>query len=99
MIFIFPAIVPIYVFILSQFNPNYILTQVLTLIPFTAPTAVFMRLGLSEIAAWELIVSIILLVLSIIGAMVLTAKLFRTFLLMYGKRPRLGEIVKLLRKA
>jgi ABC-2 type transport system permease protein len=99
MIFVFPAIVPIYVFILSQFNPNHILTQVLTLIPFTAPTAVFMRLGLSEIAAWELIVSIILLVLSIIGAMVLTAKLFRTFLLMYGKRPRLGEIVKLLRKA
>ncbi len=99
MIFIFPAIVPIYVFIFSQFNPNHVLTQVLTLIPFTAPTAVFMRLGLSEISTWELIVSITLLVLSIIGALVLAAKVFRTFLLMYGKRPRLGEIIRCLREA
>jgi ABC-2 type transport system permease protein len=99
MIFIFPAIVPIYVFIFSQFNPNHVLTQVLTLIPFTAPTTVFMRLGLFELSTWELIVSIILLVISIIVALVLAAKIFRTFLLMYGKRPRLSEIIKRLREA
>ena len=99
MIFIFPAIIPIYVFILTQFNPNHIVTQALTLIPFTAPITVFMRLGTSEIYTWELIVSITLLVVSIIGSMVLAAKVFRTFLLMYGKRPRLGEIIKSLREA
>ncbi len=99
MIFIFPAIVPIYVFIFSQFNPNHVLTQVLTLIPFTAPTTVFMRLGLSEISTWELALSITLLIASIIGALVLAAKVFRTFLLMYGKRPRLGEIIRCLREA
>ena len=99
MIFIFPAIVPIYVFILTQFNPNQVITRVLTLIPFTAPITVFMRLGTSEIYTWELIVSITLLVVSIIGSMVLAAKVFRTFLLMYGKRPRLGEIIKSLREA
>ncbi len=99
MIFIFPAIVPMYVFILTQFKPNHIITQVLTLIPFTAPTTVFMRLGLSDISTWELALSITLLIASIIGALVLAAKVFRTFLLMYGKRPRLGEIVKRLREA
>jgi len=99
MIFIFPAIVPIYVFIFTQFNPNHIITQALTLIPFTAPTTVFMRLGLSEISTWELALSITLLVVSIIGSLVVAAKVFRTFLLMYGKRPRLGEIIRSLREA
>ena len=98
-IFVFPAIIPIYVFIFTQFNPNRIITQALTLIPFTAPITVFLRLGTSEIYTWELIVSITLLVVSIIGSMVLAAKVFRTFLLMYGKRPRLGEIIKSLREA
>ena len=99
MIFIFPTIVPIYVFMFTQFNPNPIVTQALTLIPFTAPITVMMRLGLTDIPAWELIVSIILLVASIIGSLVLSAKVFRTFLLMYGKRPRLGEIIRSLREA
>ncbi len=99
MIFIFPAIIPIYVFIFTQFNPNHIIAQALTLIPFTAPITVFMRLGTSEIYTWELIVSITLLVVSIIGSMVLAAKVFRTFLLMYGRRPRLGENIKSLREA
>jgi len=99
MIFIFPAIVPIYVFIFTQFNPNHIITQALTLIPFTAPTTVFMRLGLSEISTWELALSITLLVVAIIGSLVLAAKVFRTFLLMYGKTPRIGEIIRTLREA
>jgi ABC-2 type transport system permease protein len=58
-----------------------------------------MRLGLTDIPAWELALSITLLIASIIGALVLAAKVFRTFLLMYGKRPRLGEIIRCLREA
>jgi len=99
MIFIFPAIIPIYVFIFTQFNPNHIITQALTLIPFTAPITVMIRLAFADIPAWELIASIALLVIFIIGSLVLAAKVFRTFLLMYGKRPRLGEIIKSLREA
>ena len=58
-----------------------------------------LRLGLADIPTWELIASIALLVIFIIGSLVLAAKAFRTFLLMYGKRPRLGEIIKSLREA
>jgi len=39
---------------------------------------------LSEIPLWELLVSIAILILSIWGLFVLTTKLFRTYLLMYG---------------
>lgn len=79
--------------------PDHVFTQVLTLFPITAPITVIIRLGLTDIPAWELIASIALLVASIIGALVLVAKVFRTFLLMYGKRPRLREIIRCLREA
>ena len=84
-------------FIMSA--PDHIFTRVLTLFPITAPVTVMVRMGLTNIPAWELIVSLALLVASIIGALVLVAKVFRTFLLMYGKRPRLREIIKCLREA
>lgn len=80
-------------------NPSHIVTQVFTLFPITAPVTVMLRLGLTDIPTWELIASIALLVIFIIGSLVLAAKVFRSFLLMYGKRPRLGEIIKSLREA
>ena len=40
-----------------------------------------------------------LLVAAIFGSLWLAAKAFRTFLLMYGKTPKLGEIVRQLRQA
>jgi len=55
------------------------------------------RLGVSDITAWELAASIVVLVLSIIGGLFLAIRVFRTYLLMYGKRPNLGEIIQNLR--
>jgi len=99
MIVILPAVIPFYVFMFTSFNPEHIIAQVLTMIPFTAPITVFMRLGIAEIPAWELALSIGLLVAAIIGALVLAAKIFRTFVLMYGKTPKFGEIIRCLREA
>ena len=89
-------------FIIAPFireNPSHIVNQILTLFPTTAPITVMIRLAFADIPAWELALSIGLLVMAIIGALVLAAKVFRTFLLMYGKRPKLGEIIKCLREA
>ena len=58
-----------------------------------------LRLGISEIPVWELFLSISLLIAGIVGGLWLAAKAFRVFLLMYGKTPRLGDIVRLLRQA
>ncbi len=80
-------------------NPDHVIGTIFTMIPFSAPIMVFIRLGVSEIPAWELVLSISLLIAGIIGGMVLAAKAFRVFLLMYGKTPKLGEILRLLRQA
>ncbi|MFC1946006.1 ABC transporter permease [Chloroflexota bacterium] len=98
--FILPAILPFYVSMLFlQDNPDHVIGTIFTLIPVTAPMSVFVRLGTSEIATWELAASICILLLSIVGAVFLAAKTFRIFLLMYGKTPRLKEIFRLLRQA
>jgi ABC-2 type transport system permease protein len=80
-------------------NPDHIVSQILTIFPITAPVTVMIRLGLTKIPIWELAVSIGLMVAAIIGCFILAAKLFRTFLLMYGKRPELKEILRSFRNA
>jgi len=98
-LFTMSAVIPFIIVPLIMENPDHILAQILTLFPVTAPIMVMIRLAFADIPAWELALSITLLVISIIGTLVLAAKVFRTFLLMYGKRPGLREIIRSLRQA
>lgn len=98
-LFTIPVILPIYFMPLIMEHPENIVVKILTFIPITAPLTAIVRLGLSEIPVWELLVSILILILSIIGCFMLATKLFRTYLLMYGKRPNLQEIFRSFRNA
>ncbi|HEX79464.1 MAG TPA: ABC transporter permease [Dehalococcoidia bacterium] len=98
-IFTLMAVSPLWFAYLITSNPNHALVQFLTMFPFTAPVTVMLRMGLTDIPAWQLVVSIGLMIVTIVGLLWLVAKVFRTFLLMYGKTPRLGEIVRYLRQA
>ncbi len=94
-----PAVLPFYVFVIFlRDNPDHVVGTVLTLIPVTAPMSVFVRLGMSEIPLWELLVSIGMMVVAIVGGIFLAAKAFRVFLLMYGKTPGPREIIRYLRE-
>jgi len=98
-LFTLPVILPIYFITLIMEHPENVVVKILTFIPITSPITVMIRLGLSEIPAWEIAVSIVLIALSIVGCFVLVKKLFRTYLLMYGKRPDFRQIVQSFRKA
>ena len=80
-------------------NPGHILSLIFTLFPFTAPITVIVRLGLADVPIWQLIISIVLLIASIIGLLYIAAKVFRAFLLMYGKRPDMRQIFKAIKEA
>ena len=69
---------------------------VLSLFPPTAPLTVMMRLG-QGVPLWEILVSVVLLILAILGSLALAARIFRTFLLMYGKTPGFKEVLRSLR--
>jgi ABC-2 type transport system permease protein len=91
------AFVPLWFASLLFIFPDNPIWTVLTIFPVTAPIAVMVRLGVAGIAAWELATSLAVMVLSIIGALALSVKAFRVYLLMYGKRPGWGEIIQSLR--
>ena len=99
MVIILPAALPFYAIYFIIENPQHIISQILTMFPFSAPITVIMRMGIADIPAWQLALSMALLVAAIVGSLWLVAKVFRTFLLMYGKTPKLGEIIRLVRQA
>jgi len=88
---------PIWTISLLLFFPNSPAWLILSILPITAPVEMMLRMGVVDIPIWQFVVSITVLVLSIIGGMFLAIKIFRTYLLMYGKKPSIGEIITNLR--
>jgi ABC-2 type transport system permease protein len=97
-IFTLPAVAPLWFISLLFLFPNSPVWIALTIFPLTAPVAVMLRLGVTNIPAWQIIVSITVLCLCTVGILSLTVRVFRTYLLMYGKRPSLGKIFSSLRQ-
>lgn len=91
------AIAPFWFFSLLMIFPDSPVWVVFSIFPFSAPVLVMIRLGLTGVPAWQLAASMIVLVLCIAAGLLLSAKLLRTYTLMYGKRPKLGEIIRNLR--
>lgn len=81
------------VFIISTLqNPDSTLVKVLSYIPFTLPSVMILRVNVSPIELWEIIATILIMILSIIIAIRISAKIFRFGVLYYGKMPSLKEI-------
>lgn len=104
--FVLPVITPlmlaIYVGFFSVFNnPHGPIAVGFSLFPLTSPIVMLMRLssGLGEggVPIWQLVVSIILLIITFIGIVWLAAKIYRIGILMYGKKPSYKEIYKWLK--
>jgi len=88
---------PLWFTSLIMFLPDHPVWVFFAIFPLSAPVEVIIRLGVSSIPAWQLVASIGVLVLTIVGTLLLTTRIFRTYLLMYGKRPGIGEVIRTLR--
>ncbi len=104
--FIFPIILPlmlaIYVGFFSVFsNPHGPIAVGFSLFPLTSPIVMLMRLpnGIGEggVPIWQLVTSIVLLIITFIGIVWLAAKIYRIGILMYGKKPSYKELFKWLK--
>ncbi|HXZ94471.1 MAG TPA: ABC transporter permease [Dehalococcoidia bacterium] len=93
-VFTVPALIPLWFTSLLILFPGNRIWAFFTIFPLSSPVEVIMRLGVSVIPPWQLIASIAVLVLTIIGILFLTIRIFRTYLLMYGKRPGVGEVLR-----
>lgn len=80
-------------------SPNSRLALILSLIPFFAPLTMFARVAVLTPPAWQIALSIVLLLATILGMIWVAARIYRVGVLMYGKRPTLPEVLKWIRYA
>ena len=67
-------------------------------IPFTSPMAMFTRIAMSNVAIYEIIISIGVLIGSTVGIGILSAKIYRVGVLLYGVPPKFLNIIKMIFK-
>jgi ABC-2 type transport system permease protein len=78
-------------------NPGGMLATVASLIPFCTPLLMTTRVAVGHVPLWQIALSVVDLVLAIYAMMWIASRIYRVGILMYGKRPSLGEILRWMR--
>lgn len=98
--FTLPVTVPLIVAIISSFyivnNPDSSLSVWLSMIPFTSPISMMVRIPFG-VPIWQIVLSIVLLAGTFVLMTWIAAKIYRTGILMYGKKLSYKEIFKWLK--
>lgn len=96
--FVLPVTLPlIFALIMAQSmvlqNPNGTLAQWLSVIPFTSPVVMMVRLPFG-VENWQLLLSMISMIFGIVGTIWLASRIYRVGILMYGKKVTYRELFK-----
>lgn len=96
--FMLPITMPIiFTFYLSMSvcinNPDSPLSIWLSMIPFTSPMAMMIRIPFG-VPAWQLAASMILMILGFLATTWIAARIYRVGILMYGKKASYKELAK-----
>jgi ABC-2 type transport system permease protein len=78
-------------------DPTSTASVVLSEIPFFAPVLMALRISLQTPPAWQIVLSLFLLLVTTVVTIWASAKIYRVGILMYGKRPSLVEMFRWLR--
>lgn len=81
------------------FNPSGRLAQWVSLLPFSAPILMPVRLATVQVPWAEIIACLVILAASCALAVWVAARIYRVGLLMYGKKPTLREVARWVRYA
>ncbi len=91
------VIVALYVGVLTvPDDPNGIVAQIFSYIPFTSPIVMLMRIP-NGVPIYEQLISLTILFSSVVFMIWIGAKIYRIGILMYGKKVTYGEIIKWLK--
>jgi ABC-2 type transport system permease protein len=90
-------VVPIMLMTFVIRSPDSSLSVILSLIPFFSPILMLLRISVLLPPFSQIAASIVLLILTTLLMIWLSAKIYRVGILMYGKRPSFAEIIKWMR--
>jgi ABC-2 type transport system permease protein len=95
--FMFPITMPLFTYLISVTflaqNPDSTLAFWLSVIPFTAPVAMMVRLPFDP-PTWQLILSMCMMVIGFLFTTWVASRIYRVGILMYGKKASYAELVK-----
>ncbi len=98
--FMLPITLPLIIAMYSGFmvleNPNGPVAFWLSMIPLTSPIVMMARIPF-DVPTWEIVLSMVFLIIGFVLTTLLAAKIYRTGILMYGKKPTYSEIWKWIR--
>ncbi|MDV7185667.1 ABC transporter permease [Lutibacter sp. TH_r2] len=98
--FMMPVLMPLMIAIYVGFsvieNPHGPIAVGFSIFPLTSPIVMLMRIPFG-VPAWQLIVSMALLLVTFVGMVWFAAKIYRVGILMYGKKPSYKELWKWLK--
>lgn len=80
-------------------QPDSTLSRVMTMLPFSAPVLMPLRMATVQVPAWEIAATLVGMALACAVAIWVAARIYRVGLLMYGKRPSFGEVARWVRLA
>ena len=92
--FLFVIAFMVVMFSMSSGSVDNTAMLVCSYIPFTSPMAMFTRICMSTVAWYEIAISIAILIGSTVGIGVLSAKIYRVGVLLYGMPPKFSTIMK-----
>ncbi len=92
--FLFVIAFLVVMFSMSSGSIDNVAMKICSFVPFTSPMAMFTRIAMSTVAWYEIALSIAILIGSTVGIGLLSAKIYRVGVLLYGMPPKFGTIIK-----
>ncbi len=96
--FLMPVMLPLFfsyfVAIMSVQNPEGFAAKIFSFVPLSSPIIMMIRTPMNSTTIWELLLSVVLLFATALFFVWLAGRIYRTGILMYGKKPSYREIWK-----
>ncbi len=97
MIIVMPQLIGLVLIVYILSNPGAWPVVLLSLFPPSTPIVMSLRMAAMPVPAWQLALSLVLMVSSIYGMVWVASRIYRVGILMYGKRPTLPEMLRWLK--
>jgi ABC-2 type transport system permease protein len=97
MVIVLPQVIGLVLIVYILSNPGAWPVVLLSLIPPCTPIVMCLRMAAMAVPAWQLALSLVLLLLATYGMVWVASRIYRVGILMYGKRPTLPEMLRWLR--
>ncbi len=94
LMFLFIAAFIVVMASMSSGTVDNIVMIICSYIPFTSPMAMFTRIAMSTVLWYEVVISIAILIGSVIGIGIMSAKIYRVGVLLYGTTPKISSVIK-----